>query len=129
MPEITYHKQYYEENKEKIEEYRRNWNKNNKEKKLEYNRKWRKNNPKKALQQQIRKYCLSYIEWEIMWEAQDGKCAICGRNFKTIFSACVDHNHITGQIRGLLCRSCNYGIGNFKDNPVLLIEASKYLIK
>ena len=41
----------------------------------------------------------------------------------------VDHNHVTGQIRGLLCTNCNLGIGNFKDKTELLKNAIKYLEK
>lgn len=40
---------------------------------------------------------------------------------------CVDHNHKTGEIRGLLCGLCNSGIGHFKDKIKLLKKAIKYL--
>lgn len=69
-----------------------------------------------------------------MLSKQDGNCAICeismdeyvktSQNNK-VFS--VDHCHTTGVIRGLLCCSCNRGIGYFKDNPNALNKAAKYL--
>ncbi len=40
---------------------------------------------------------------------------------------CVDHDHKTGEIRGLLCDSCNNGLGRFKDNPEILASALSYL--
>jgi hypothetical protein len=52
-------------------------------------------------------------------------CQICGTNLKPFH---IDHDHKTNEIRGLLCRACNHGLGNFKDNPKLLIKAANYLI-
>lgn len=43
--------------------------------------------------------------------------------------ACVDHNHFTQKIRGLLCKDCNIGLGMFKDNPILLHNGALYLQK
>ena len=43
---------------------------------------------------------------------QDGKCAICGVSERKLGKPlCLDHNHITGEVRGLLCNNCNSGIG------------------
>jgi hypothetical protein len=39
----------------------------------------------------------------------------------------VDHNHATGEIRGLLCQACNHAIGKFKDKPELCRKAADYL--
>ena len=64
------------------------------------------------------------------FEAQGGKCAICGRNNSGRSNSkrfCVDHNHITGQVRGLLCHPCNSGIGKLKDDVDLLQKAIHYL--
>jgi hypothetical protein len=64
-----------------------------------------------------------------MFKAQNGQCAICassdpGGGFKNF---AVDHNHTTGEIRGLLCTRCNRGLGLFKDDPVLTQLATNYL--
>ncbi|MBA7572888.1 hypothetical protein ES708_14675 [subsurface metagenome] len=62
-----------------------------------------------------------------LWESQDGKCAICGESFIKLFNTCVDHNHETGEVRGLLCRKCNVAIGFLNDDPELMEKAIKYL--
>lgn len=67
--------------------------------------------------------------YESLLQIQGGRCAICrkpqGREKKRL---AVDHNHKTGQIRGLLCGMCNHKLLNAaKDNPVILRRASQYL--
>ncbi len=73
-------------------------------------------------------YNISLVDYNTMLDKQNFKCAICNTdvplgkgNFK------VDHCHISGKVRGLLCHHCNVGIGHFKDDPSLLIKAIKYL--
>lgn len=56
---------------------------------------------------------------------QDFKCAICKRDIN--LKNCLDHCHNSGYIRGLLCRHCNNGLGQFKDNIDNLVEAIRYL--
>jgi hypothetical protein len=58
-----------------------------------------------------------------MFKAQSGKCAICGKR-KPLG---VDHCHVTGKIRKLICIKCNTGIGMFGDSPVLIKKALEYL--
>jgi hypothetical protein len=76
-------------------------------------------------------YGISMDEYAGMFEAQDGRCKICNTKFNmTRFSgasAAVDHCHTTGAVRGLLCNSCNRGVGYFRDNPEFLRAAAKYL--
>lgn len=74
-----------------------------------------------------RLYSLSVEEVEKMSVAQNHKCAICGATAKAKRLQ-VDHNHSTGKIRQLLCHLCNRGLGLFRDNPVLLERATKYLV-
>ena len=52
------------------------------------------------------------------------ECIICGDSETNLV---VDHDHKTGQIRGMLCNHCNRGIGHFRDDPLLLKFAAKYL--
>lgn len=54
---------------------------------------------------------------------QEGRCAICETKSKLV----LDHNHITGEVRGMLCNNCNIGLGLFKDNPEILVRASHYI--
>ncbi|HFC47216.1 MAG TPA: hypothetical protein ENJ63_04965 [Dissulfuribacter thermophilus] len=69
-----------------------------------------------------------------MFNKQSGKCAICGVSFggrdengNVPSSANLDHNHQTGQLRGVLCGNCNRGLGLFNDDPKLLRKAADYL--
>jgi hypothetical protein len=70
-------------------------------------------------------YGLSEAEYEAMLIQQDNKCKIC-RSEQGLF---VDHNHLTGKVRGLICRNCNTAIGMLKaDNGTQLIESTlKYI--
>lgn len=59
-----------------------------------------------------------------MLDGQTG-CAICGQPF--VKTPQADHDHATGQVRGLLCGNCNSGLGLLQDNPELLRAAANYL--
>lgn len=109
-----------------------------------YNAEWRKTPRAKALQE-IKKpkkaelsfkahlkrhYNMTLGQYEEMLVKQDNRCAICGThkdNLKRILQ--VDHDHITGEVRELLCNSCNGGLGLFRDNPTLLRLAEQYINK
>ena len=54
-------------------------------------------------------------------------CAICGKQPKGFLV--IDHDHKTEEVRGMLCKQCNIGLGAFKDNPMFLFNAVKYLLK
>lgn len=69
-------------------------------------------------------YGISIEEYEAMKEAQDNKCAICEEEPEVLV---VDHDHETGKVRGLLCHSCNRGLGLFGDDPERLRRAVKFL--
>jgi len=126
----NYHKQYQKENREQIKERMKQYYIDNRIYLREYNKQWKKDNPKNIRNGELRrKYNLSYENLLSMWDVQDGKCAICGEEFKNSSDAFVDHNHETNEIRGLLCRQCNLGIGFFKDNSELTMNATKYLVR
>lgn len=72
------------------------------------------------------KYGISMNDYDELLRAQDFKCAICEET-PIRRSLCVDHDHDTGAIRGLLCDSCNTGLGRFKDSPEALRKAADYL--
>lgn len=76
----------------------------------------------------IRKYRYGVSnEWvEEQFKKQNGKCMICKGDLKDF---CIDHDHINGRVRGLLCRKCNAGLGQFNDDPKTLLNALKYLIR
>lgn len=74
-------------------------------------------------------YGLTQEQYDVKLAAQDNRCAICLRHkdeFKRRLA--VDHNHITGLIRGLLCLTCNSQVLPLvENNPSTLVNASKYL--
>lgn len=78
-----------------------------------------------------RKYNLTQEDYERMCKDQNGQCLICNTDdFKGKGNKLyIDHCHKTGKIRGLLCSSCNVGLGNFKENIEALKNAIKYLLK
>lgn len=59
--------------------------------------------------------------------AQNGVCAICRHECERGRALSVDHDHCTGQIRGLLCSNCNLVLGLFGDNPELFMAAADYV--
>lgn len=79
------------------------------------------------------KYDITLNEYEELLAKQNGVCKLCGlvekaidKYWKSVKRLAVDHCHETGKIRGLLCSSCNIGIGNLKHNPELLRKAALY---
>ena len=62
-----------------------------------------------------------------LYEAQQGKCAICGNEPSSKRALHVDHNHETGKVRGLLCHGCNVALGSFKEDVNTLNKAIEYL--
>jgi hypothetical protein len=67
-------------------------------------------------------------EYAERFAAQQGKCAICGNPPSSGQKLVRDHDHATGAQRSLLCNSCNYGLGCFKDQPDRLLAAAAYLL-
>jgi hypothetical protein len=102
---------YYARNKEKIQAYKKRWRKDN----LEYHRKYYR----------VYRYGLKYTDFLTLVVKQEGLCAICkvygGEDLV------IDHDHKTNRVRGLLCHSCNVGLGIFKDSTLFLKEAIIYL--
>lgn len=60
------------------------------------------------------------------YERQEKCCAICKEEI-TLLNSAIDHNHDTGEFRGVLCKQCNRALGMFKDNPAVLKSAVEYL--
>jgi len=68
-------------------------------------------------------YGITLEDWNLWFEKQKGRCAICGVEAEL----CVDHCHVTSRVRGLLCHKCNKGIGLLGDNENGVKQALKYL--
>ena len=80
----------------------------------------------------MRNFGITVEQYQQMLSEQNGVCAIC-KNPETckqggvLMALAVDHDHATGRVRQLLCRSCNVGLGNYNDDPDLLQTAAEYL--
>jgi len=70
------------------------------------------------------KYEITFDEYSNMVISQSGRCAICRIESDDLH---IDHDHDSGQVRGLLCPQCNQALGMFRDTPGILKEAAKYL--
>lgn len=124
-------KSYFERNKEKLYASRRAWAERNRESLRE-----------RAREHYHSKYKFKYRDARLMADFgitreeydhillfQGNRCAICqsehsdaeGREFA------VDHDHFTGKVRGVLCRGCNVGLGNLRDDVSILERAVRYL--
>lgn len=76
----------------------------------------------------VNDFGISLAEYQRLLAAQKGLCQICGQpNNRVERTLAVDHNHITGKLRGLLCDRCNLGLGHFNYNKELLKKAVDYL--
>ena len=74
-------------------------------------------------------YGIRLVQYEQMVERQTGVCAICGRPPRGRRALDVDHDHVTGRVRGLLCGNCNRAVGLLDENPDLFDKAKTYILK
>ena len=72
-------------------------------------------------------YGISPEEVCSMKQTQQNKCPGCLREFSNLFREHIDHDHVTGKIRGILCGNCNSGMGLLKDDPAILLRLAAYL--
>ena len=72
-------------------------------------------------------YGISREQYEVLLARQGGVCGICRKPPQE--PLCVDHSHITGRVRGLLCRKCNTGLGSYDDDASLMAAGIAYLRK
>ena len=76
------------------------------------------------------RYNLTVEAFEALSQAQNHKCKICGMHESDNVKSrqlYVDHDHKTGEIRGLLCNGCNLMLGNARENPTILLKGIQYL--
>lgn len=133
---------WYHANRERVREAQRRYREKNRDKlraaAREYHRIRRQNNGviprpfgtwtlERQLDAELRfSYGIGVEEYKTLVAKQDGKCAICQRRppFGNKKRLCVDHDHVTGAIRGLLCPNCNSFLGRVRDD---LSHAVAYL--
>ena len=100
------HKRWVEDNPETVRQYRAK-------------DKW-------TLHKRCKRHGISEAEFWSFYEEQDGSCPICDKAIAAEDSA-IDHNHKTGEVRGILCKSCNRALGLLGDCPGTLHRGSLYL--
>lgn len=144
---ISYDKEYNLKNINKKRSQSLEYSKSHKNEKQVYDKNYKLNNQDKVVKHRVirkaagksykegrrsfirRKYNMTLEDFDNMLILQDGKCKICGNSESKGKNKllCIDHCHETGKVRGLLCHSCNTGIGNLRDNIDNLKNAIKYL--
>jgi Recombination endonuclease VII len=156
MSDAAYWAEYRKRNREKLAAYQRSYRlthgeeiranhrrsyAKNREKYKAASKKWRDEHPKEVQNRRAspkakemeraghvrRTFGITKVEYETMLSRQKRRCSICRSLFGEFNFPCVDHCHRNGNIRGLLCRTCNSGIGHLKDSVRLLKSAIKYL--
>lgn len=111
---------------EKRKEYQKQYYAKTRLSRIEYMKKYQQKFPEGMWRRTIKsRYGVTEEQYNRMAKAQGGVCAICGTVPTKRFS--IDHNHVTKQVRGLLCNKCNMGLGYFKDSISSLEAAAKYL--
>lgn len=126
-------------NRERVAKYQHDWYEAHREERRTYNRAYFKSwyaDPLHAAE--VRSHVLRVYyqnggaagrhgltpeDVEVLLRRQNGLCAIC----EDAGTLCIDHDHKTGIVRGLLCRRCNIGLGHFRDDRIALQRAIDYL--
>ena len=108
-------KQYTEKNRERIRQYAYDHYHNGPGKDQHRNKHLKRN------------HGITILEREAMLEQQGGRCAICGTDKFDRNGPCVDHDHTTGRIRGILCINCNNALGLIKDSALIAKQIIAYL--
>ncbi len=144
------------EQRERKKQYMRTWVANNRDSVREKHRAWAAANPDRvrdyasrrdpvktretqakryakqapAIREQglLARYGIDSVVWEMLFERQGRSCGVCRRtDAGTRKGWHVDHDHATGFVRGILCQTCNIGLGHFHDSPDKLRAAIAYL--
>jgi Autographiviridae endonuclease VII len=99
----------------------------------EYIAQWQREHPRSRKNGELKRaFGITIEQYDEMFKAQKGLCKLCRkpepgtRNGKRKMLA-VDHDHVTGKVRGLLCSKCNTALGLFNESPELLEAAITYL--
>jgi hypothetical protein len=107
----------------------REWYQKNRKSVIERTRQWTAKNQDKVRSNHreynlLTKYGMTVADYNQLLEDQEHRCKICGQFAEQL---CVDHDHESGQVRGLLCNQCNTGIGKLQESVFVLESAIVYL--
>lgn len=130
-----YLQKYYQENKDKFKVINATRYKSNPKKHIEYSQKWRKQNPDQFRGTLLKSRFWPNLSWQeslnqynALLKNQNYSCGICHKHKSTFNKElAVDHCHTTGKVRGLLCDSCNKGLGLLGDSLQAVKSALNYL--
>lgn len=118
------------ENREHVRSRDRAWRARNKEKVIEIHRRYRAKYPDRYLNYKLRRdFGITVEDYRKILLVQNGICAGCLNPPTEKRRLCVDHDHNTGIVRGLLCHKCNVAIGYGMDSPEILRRLAEYLEK
>lgn len=126
--ENTYSREYQQKDKERICDRVLSWYHKQKKERPEFVK-------KKSLEHTLKsKYDMTLKQYDEMLKGQNGVCAVCKNpetninRYGDVNRLSVDHNHKTGEIRGLLCNNCNLLLGRIEHTPELVIKLQAYLL-
>jgi hypothetical protein len=124
-------KQWYQSNREREIARVKAWQQANPERVQAAQRKRRERPEVKAKERDShlrRTFNINQERYAELLAAQGGGCAVCGKRPKPGKSLHVDHDHATGEVRGLLCFSCNAALGHLRDDPERIDALMAYLL-
>lgn len=147
---IEANRKYKKKNKATLKEKQQGYYAKNRQQRCDYSREYRsknldvcrkreretyalakEKNPTLLREKRLRRYGISLQEYQEILKKQGGACAACGAKPRSKRAArknlCVDHDHISSKVRGLLCSMCNQALGILNDDPVLLRKLADYL--
>lgn len=123
-------RRYHAEHRVQANLNRREWYQNNKERDRVSNKAWRAANPDRVHDSYLKRtYGITLEQYRAQMEKQGHACAICKKKFASEFGKeiHVDHDHKTGQFRGLLCHEHNTMLGLAQEDVQILLSAIAYL--
>lgn len=129
---IEYENKWRQDHKEHLCQYEKKRLIRDRDKIYERQNKWREKNAGRQKKywknRHLQKtYGITLEQKESIIKAQDSCCPICGKNIVNDKTSHVDHDHKTGKLRGVLCMSCNAGMGLLGDSELILNNAIRYL--
>ncbi len=120
---------WYAANREHAIAEVKRWQQENKEHLHDYRREYRQRRSVEERDAYLKRtFGITQADYDDLLARQGGGCAICGKQPGKI-SLHVDHDHETGVVRGLLCVGCNNALGQFHDEPRLLLRAAEYVMR
>jgi hypothetical protein len=124
------HKEWVDNNPEKIKQIDAQFDKRNPGQRSKLHKQYLKRNPAVVNARRLKnRYGLTMNQYRALLSLQNDSCALCKRH-KSVneLGIHVDHNHANDRVRGLLCPSCNQALGLLQDNPELCKLAADYLV-